>query len=60
MLVPPGEITALAEAIKRMYTDRELARRMGEEGRKFVQENYRWEVSLDKMIGVYEEVTGKA
>jgi glycosyltransferase involved in cell wall biosynthesis len=40
ILVPPRDVEALAEAIVRLVSDKELARRMGLAGRKRVEERF--------------------
>ena len=39
-LVPQGDSAALREAIRKLWEDPQLAHRMGQAGRKFVEENY--------------------
>lgn len=56
LLVPPGDETALAEAILRLARDPETCRRMGEAGRLLVQEKYLWGHSLDRMTQLYESM----
>jgi glycosyltransferase involved in cell wall biosynthesis len=60
ILVPPDDPTALANAIGRLLTDRDLAARFGAAGR----ERARREFSVDRMarrtIDVYEVVLGPA
>jgi glycosyltransferase involved in cell wall biosynthesis len=41
LLVPPGDATALADALQRLYVDRDLGRRLGEQARIDVQQ-YTW------------------
>ena len=40
LLVPPGDVEALAEAITSLLTDRERARLMGESGRQMALERF--------------------
>lgn len=40
LLVPPGDVQALRNAIRRLWEDPELAREMGRAGREFVEKNY--------------------
>ena len=42
ILTPPSDAAALAEAIARLLNDPAMNRRMGENGRRFVVENYAW------------------
>jgi glycosyltransferase involved in cell wall biosynthesis len=56
LLVTPGDVDALAEAIVRLAADRVLMIRLGTAGREFVAENYEWEKCLDKMSELYDRV----
>lgn len=56
ILVPPADSDTLAAAIKRLLDDGALRRRMGEAGRKRVQENFNWEQAAKKAVEVYEEL----
>jgi glycosyltransferase involved in cell wall biosynthesis len=57
LLVPPRSPAALAEAIGRVWSDRDLARRLGEYGRDRVVPRYRWDALVDRLDVLYEEVT---
>lgn len=56
LLVPPGDIDALATAMSRLLTDPALRTQMGQAGRQFVLENYRWEDNAKLMEQLYNEV----
>lgn len=60
LLVPPGDPGALARAVDRLLTDRELARAMGGRGRDFVAAGF----STDRMaagnLAVYRSLTDAA
>jgi glycosyltransferase involved in cell wall biosynthesis len=58
LLVPPGDAPALEAAIERLWTDRELAERMGRYGRTEVVPRYRWELVAERLDAVYREVVG--
>ena len=51
-LVPPKEPERMAEAIIRILSDRDMAKRMGEAGRKRVEEKF----SLERMVKEYQEI----
>ncbi len=57
LLVPPGDAGALAEAIAALRGDPERAETLGAQGRKDVRREFSWEVILDRLTAVYEEVT---
>lgn len=59
LLVPPRSSTALAEAILRIWTDPELARRLGEYGRDHVVPRYSWDHLVDRLDALYREVLNR-
>jgi glycosyltransferase involved in cell wall biosynthesis len=56
ILVPPGDVKALARAILTLAQDTDKCRRMGEASRVFVEKEYRWQRSLDLMSGLYDRI----
>lgn len=56
ILVPPGDPKLFAQAIVRLIVDREMAFKMGEAGRKRVEELFSAEKMAEKTFHVYEEV----
>jgi phosphatidylinositol alpha-mannosyltransferase len=59
ILVPPGDPTALAEAVRRVLADSALATRLREAGRKRA-ERYRWDAVIDEIEIAYEQALGTA
>ena len=57
LLVPPRTPSALAEAIVRVWSDRDLARRLGAYGRDQVVPRFQWDGLVEKLDAVYREVT---
>src|SRR5215208_5656381 len=57
LLVPPGEPEALVRAIGRLLADRDLARRLSE-GAQERAKDYDWEVLAERVLRVYQGVTG--
>ena len=53
-LIPPGDVTALADAILRLLTDRQLRQSMGENGRRFIAENYSWALITERTVALLE------
>lgn len=51
--VPPKNSEALANAILKLLEDGDLARKMGENGRKLVEEKYTWEKIAEETEKVY-------
>jgi len=47
--------TEYQEQIARLYNDKELSRKMGQQGREFVERNYSWTSAAARMEGVLKE-----
>ena len=58
LLVPPQDVAALTEAMRRLWNDEVLARRLGHHGRTEVVPQYTWAHVVDRLVGVYREVLG--
>ncbi len=56
MLVPPENATALAAAIKRVLMDKSVRQKLGEAGRKRIEEAFSWQDAAKKTLEVYKEV----
>lgn len=57
LVVPPGNPTALAEALNRLVAQPELRQRMGQAGRQRVQAQFTPEKMVDGVMAVYDRVT---
>ncbi|HYL73718.1 MAG TPA: glycosyltransferase family 4 protein [Bryobacteraceae bacterium] len=55
LLVKPGSVDQIAQAALRLAADRELAAKIGEQGRAHVLANYTWERAGQALITAYEE-----
>jgi glycosyltransferase involved in cell wall biosynthesis len=55
-LVPPGDFKALAQAVVSLLGDGNLARELGERGRRLVETQFSWDVVVRKVLDVYSEV----
>jgi glycosyltransferase involved in cell wall biosynthesis len=53
LLVPPGDVEALAGAVERLRADPARARAMGEAGREDARAGFSWEVIVDRLVAVY-------
>ena len=51
-----GDAAALAEAVVRIFRDKELATRLGEAGKKATSEKYNWETEAEKLVSLYRDV----
>jgi len=47
--------TEYQEQIARLYNDKELSRKMGQQGRKFVERNFSWTSAAAKLEGALEK-----
>ncbi len=59
LLVPPKDPKALADAIIKILTDPQLAKKMGENGYKKVKENFTWDKQIKKTKKIIEESVNK-
>lgn len=59
LLVPPGDISALAEAIGRLVEDQKLRQRLGAAG-MVKAEGYSWDKVSRRVMDYYEEVLGRS
>lgn len=55
-LTSPRDVKGLADKIVRVLSDEKLRRRMGKEGRRFVEERFTWERAAQETIKVYNHV----
>ncbi|OGO05935.1 MAG: hypothetical protein A2Y73_04795 [Chloroflexi bacterium RBG_13_56_8] len=60
LLVPFGDVQALASAIRKLVTDHGLAARLGAAGRQRTLKHYTWERTYRQLLGVYESVLRSA
>ena len=58
ILVNPTDVKQIADAMIMLLENPELAKQMGENGRKAVREKYNWEKEEEKIIGAYEQLRG--
>lgn len=59
ILVPPGQVPPLAAAMRRLWTEPELARRLGRHGRTEVVPMHTWDRVVDRLETVYREVLAR-
>ena len=58
-LVAPGDAPALAGAIKRLMADPAERKRMGDAGRRRMQERFTWRETARKTVALYEEILSR-
>ncbi len=56
ILVDPGDEYALAEAIFSLLEDEGLRNELGKNGRKAVEERYSWDIIVEKIEKLYQEI----
>lgn len=59
LLIPPNDSSALAEAIHRVLGDPPLARRLGTNGRLFVERHFDVRVQIERTMALYRELTSR-
>ena len=59
LLVPPGDPAAVAQALLRILNDQELGRRLGQAGRRQVEQHFDARLWAKALRGVYEEARDK-
>jgi glycosyltransferase involved in cell wall biosynthesis len=55
LLVPPGDVAGLREALTRLLGDVDLRRRFGEAGRERIAEHFTWQRFGDETLRAYED-----
>ncbi len=58
LLVKRGSSDELADALLKLLSDKPLREKMGANGRRFVSENFTWDICTQKMLRVYREALG--
>jgi len=56
LLAPPKDSEALADVITKLLNDEDMAKKMGENGRRLVEERYTWKRAVEMTEKVYNEV----
>jgi glycosyltransferase involved in cell wall biosynthesis len=57
-LSPDKTIDLMAQALERLYQDKELRVKMGQAGRARAESAYRWDHLGERLMNIYEEVLG--
>ena len=56
IIVPPKNPEVLADAIIKLLNDEDLAKKMGKNGRKLVEEKYTWERVTEEIFKLYRKI----
>ena len=56
ILVPPRDVEALSEGIVELLDDKEKAKRLGENGRRLIEEKFSLETMVEKIESLYHEL----
>ena len=54
LVVPSGDYDKMTKAIIKLYKNNELAKKLGENGRKAVEKKYNWKNEAEKLCKLYE------
>lgn len=60
LLVPPGDVPALAEALRTLHDAPELGLRLGEAGRLDVERRFSWTSITTRLVELYRRVSTRA
>jgi len=56
ILVPPGDVTSLRDAISQLFKDHDLSSRLSERGVNHVMNGYTWDEVADRYIQEYQRI----
>ena len=56
LLVHPKNLQEISKAIITLLQDKNLARKMGEKGRQFVERKHSWEVVAKKLFSILKRI----
>ncbi len=59
LLVNPGSVEELTTGLKRLFQEEQLRRRLGQQGRRTIEERYSFAQRMAKVAGVYDELLGR-
>ena len=58
LLVPPGEVAPLAEALRTLVDDPARCRAMGEAGARRIRKRFSWRRTAEETLALYQDVLG--
>ncbi|RLI93481.1 MAG: glycosyltransferase WbuB [Candidatus Altiarchaeales archaeon] len=56
IVVPSGDYNKMANAVVKLYEDKDYAKKLGENGRRAVERKYNWEKEAEKLCELYEKL----
>ena len=56
ILVNPDDFEQIHNAIETLFSDKELSDRMGNNGRKAIEEEYNWDMEKPKLLAIYGKI----
>jgi glycosyltransferase involved in cell wall biosynthesis len=59
LAVNPDNVVELVEAIRRLLDNEEFRMKIGENGRKTVEERFDIKIHLESLSGIYQDLIGK-
>lgn len=59
LLVSPGSVEELTTGLRRLYQEEQLRSRLGQEGRRTIEERYSFARRMAKVARVYDELLGR-
>lgn len=59
ILIPPGDVQALCTAVRQLARDPALRRRLGEAGRRTIEERFSLQRAIEQYAAVYHELLGR-
>jgi len=60
LLIEPGDVSGIVAGVLRLARDAELRKRLGQQARKDVIDNYTWEQNARRVFDAFEELTRNA
>jgi len=54
--INPLDVKNYSELIVKMISQKEFSKEMGNEGKKYIQENFNWKIESEKLLSVYREI----
>ena len=59
LAVAPGNVVELVEAIRKLLENKEFRAKIGENGRKTVEERFDIKMHLESLSGIYQDLLGE-